>query len=216
MLLINNSTDVITYVKPTTFFSKYRFQSLYVRVIELPWLVSSKMQSLEPDASRFFVLELFFRFESWLFVVRLSSPHFKKIYLMKNGKETGTLECLATWQCLYFVLRAVSGRLQKVLPSPSQKLFLFNNFLTIASLLIHRIVFGVSSSSRLYFLLNNHIKFPNISSFPTNIQHEFPTLQARHSVQHEESERSRAVYFDYRASWQCHRIGTTFPGSLGL
>jgi len=147
--------------------------------------------------------------------VRLSSPHFEKIYLMKDGKETGTLECLATWQCLYFVLRAVSDRLQKVLPSLFQKLFLFNNFLTIVSLLIHRIVFGVSFSSRLYFLPNNHTKFPNISSFPTNIQHEFSTLQARHPVQHEGSERSRAVYFGYRASWQCHRTGTTFPEPFG-
>jgi hypothetical protein len=146
--------------------------------------------------------------------VRLSSSHFEKIYLVKDEKETGTLECLATWQCLYFVLRAVSGRLQKVLPSSSQKLFLFNNFLTIASLLIHRIVFDVSFSSRLYFLPNNHTKFPNIFSFPTNIQHEFPTLQARHSVQHEGSERSRAAYFDYRAPWQCHRTGTTFSGPL--
>lgn len=48
-----------------------------------------------------------------------------------------------------------------------------NNFLTIAGLLIRRIVFGVPSSSRLYFLPNNHIKSSNISSFPTNTQHEF-------------------------------------------
>ncbi len=128
MLLINNSTDVITYVKSMTFFSKYRFQSLYVRVIELLWLVSLKMQSLESDASHFFVLKLFFRLESWLFIVRLSSSHFKKIYLMKNEKQTDTLECLAIWQCLYFVLRVVSDRLQKVLSFFYLKLFLFLYF----------------------------------------------------------------------------------------
>ncbi len=125
MLLINNSIDVITYVKSTTFFLKYRFQSLYVHVVELFWLISSKMQSLEFDASHFFVLKLFFRLESWFFVVRLSSSHFKKIYLMKNEKQTNTLECLAIWQCLYFVLRVVSDRLQKVLLSFYSKLFLF-------------------------------------------------------------------------------------------
>ncbi len=125
MLLINNSTDVIMYIKSTTFFLKYQFQSFYICVIELLWLVSSKMQSLKFDASRFFVLKLFFRLKSWLFVMRLSSSHFKKIYLMKNEKQTNTLECLAIWQCLYFVLRVVSDRLQKVLSLFSLKLFLF-------------------------------------------------------------------------------------------
>lgn len=125
MLLINNSTDVIMYVKSTTFFSKYWFQSFYIHVIKLLWLVSSKMQSLESDVSHFFVLKLFFRLKSWLFIMRLSSSYFKKIYLMKNEKQINTLKCLAIWQCLYFVLRVVSDRLQKVLSLFYLKLFLF-------------------------------------------------------------------------------------------